>query len=85
MENDIKVELEDCDKFTESYWRDLDRFDNEMDWDKYQEELKNSFAELLKGELGTDIQNVTTGKVKVKLPFKVKIKRWFERFFKMFE
>lgn len=84
MENDIKEELGKLDFETEQYWKEQDRLDETTDWNKVQEYQKNMFAEMLKGDLGKDITDVTSGKVKVKLPFKLKLKYWFEKLFKMF-
>lgn len=84
MDKDIKNELEMLDLETERYWQEQDKFDEYTDWDKVQEYQKTMFAEMLKGDLGKDITDVTSGKVKVKLSFKQKFKYWFERFFKLF-
>lgn len=84
MDSEVKDELEKLDLENELYWREQDRLDETTDWVKVQEYQKNMFAEMLKGELGKDITDVTSGKLKVKLPFKLKLKYWFERIFKYF-
>lgn len=49
---------------------------------------QNLIANELKGEMGKDIHNVLSGKVKVKLSFneklKYKINYWINKFFKLF-
>lgn len=77
-------ELDEIDSDLEKEWKNIDRQDSQINWEKIQEGNKKQFADLLMGELGTDIKNVTSGRVKVKLTPKMKIKRWIERFFKMF-
>ena len=85
MENDIKKELEALDGYVDEFWRSQDKLDERVDLESITNHHKESFAEMLKGELGEDIKNVTSGKIKVKLPIKHRIKNWFKRFFKYFE
>lgn len=84
IDNDIKNELDVLDLETERYWQEQDKLDETTDWNKVQEYQKSIFAEMLKGDLGKDINDVVSGKIKVKLPFKMKLKYWFENFFKLF-
>lgn len=58
-----------------------------LDRDKYKTELTNEqyrIANLLKNEMGKDIQDVLSGKVKVKLSFKERIKYFFDKIFNTF-
>jgi len=53
----------------------------------YENELKNErekMAYFLRNELGEDIDNVLNGKVKVKLTFKEKLKRFIDKIFNTF-
>lgn len=84
MDENTKKELETLDTASENYWQEMDKLDAKIDWSKESEQYKHDYAVLLLGELGDDIKKVTTGKEKVKLPLKFKIKRFLERFFRMF-
>lgn len=52
------------------------------------ENERNRYANLLKGDMGKDIDDVLSGKIVVKLTakekFKYKLKSFFDRLFKMF-
>jgi len=53
----------------------------------YENELtaqKEKYAYFLRNELGEDIDNVLNGKVKVKLTFKEKLKRFIDKIFNTF-
>lgn len=84
MDDNIKKELEMLDEASENYWKEIDNNDKYIDWSKQAENYKHNYANLLLGDLGNDIKNVTLGKEKVRLPFKVKVRRWLEQFFNMF-
>lgn len=84
MDKMLEDELEKLDYEMDLFWRELDEKDKHTDWNQVQNAQKEAFAEMLKGELGEDIKNVTSGKVKVKLPWKLKIKYWFQNLFKLF-
>ena len=59
----------------------------QSDRKQYEDELKNKrekMAYFLRNELGEDIDNVLNGKVKVKLTFKEKIKRFIDKIFNTF-
>lgn len=84
MESDVQKELEELDYNTESYWREMDKLDDNVNWKELTESKKNEYAKQLLGELGKDIQNVTSGKIKVKVPLKRKLKWRLEQFFKRF-
>lgn len=84
MDDNSKMELEALDKASENYWKEMDKLDTQTDWSKESELYKQNYAALLLGNLGDDIKKVTSGKEKVKLPLKFKIKRFLEKFFKMF-
>ena len=77
-------ELDQYDIDAENHWKQIDRDDANTDWEKIQETSKQNFLNMLKGDLGKEIQDVTTGKVKIKLPFKMKLKYWFKRVFEIF-
>lgn len=79
------ADLEEIKKYdleVEAYWNNMDKIDSTTDWGKMQEEGKNKYAELLMGSLGKDIQKVTSGKVKVRLPFKQRLNNWLKLIFK---
>ena len=78
-------EIEALDNDVEAYWKHMDKIDSNIDWEKEQSIQKNQFAEMLLGAMGKDMNEVMSGKVKVKLPLRLRIKYWFERFFKMFD
>ena len=51
---------------------------------RYEIELslyQKKYAEMLKHEMGKDMNNVLNGKIKVKLSFKEKIKRFIDNIF----
>lgn len=59
----------------------------QSDRKQYEDELKNKrekMAYFLRNELGEDIDNVLNGKVKVKLTFKEKLKRFIDKIFNTF-
>lgn len=59
----------------------------QSDRKQYENELKNKrekMAYFLRNELGEDIDNVLNGKVKVKLTFKEKLKRFIDKIFNTF-
>lgn len=59
----------------------------QSDRKQYKDELKNKrekMAYFLRNELGEDIDNVLNGKVKVKLTFKEKLKRFIDKIFNTF-
>ena len=59
----------------------------QSDRKQYEDELKNKrekMAYFLRNELGEDIDNVLNGKVKVKLTFKEKLKRFIDNIFNTF-
>lgn len=84
VEWDWGKELDEIDRETEKYWRDFDLNEDNTDWEKVQELSKQSFANSLRNSLGKDMNDVMTGKVKVKLPFKIKVKYWIKRIFEIF-
>lgn len=84
MQEDAKHEIEELDQEVEKYWEGLDRLEQEIDWERIQNKHKQDYANYLLGSLGKDIQDVTSGKIKIKIPFKLRFKRWIEQFFRMF-
>ena len=59
----------------------------QSDRKQYEDELKNKrekMAYFLRNELGEDIDNVLNGKIKVKLTFKEKLKRFIDKIFNTF-
>ena len=84
FEWDWGKELEQYDAETEQYWHQQDLEDSNTDWEQKQLDNKRQFAEMLRGSLGKDMNDVMSGKVVVKLPFKVKFKNWLKRFFSIF-
>ena len=59
----------------------------QSDRKQYEDELKNKrekMAYFLRNELGEDIDNVLNGKVKVKLTFKEKLKRFIDKIYNTF-
>lgn len=59
----------------------------QSDRKQYEDELKNKrekMAYFLRNELGEDIDDVLNGKVKVKLTFKEKVKRFIDKIFNTF-
>lgn len=84
MDSNIKEELDVLDNISETYWKEIDEIEDKTDWEQVTEYQKNEYAKLLLGDLGNDIKDVTSGKIKVKLPLKLKIKRMLENFFKIF-
>lgn len=77
-------ELDEIDREVDEYWREFDRVESMTDWNKKQESSKTEFANMLRNELGKDITDVVSGKVKVKLSFKEKLKYRIKRFFQTF-
>lgn len=84
IEFDIKEESERIDAENELFWQKLDREDENIDYAKLQADNKAAYADLLLSGLGEDIKAVTEGRVKVKLPWKFKIKRFIQRLFTIF-
>lgn len=84
MDSNIKEELDVLDDISETYWKEIDEIEDKTDWEQVTEYHKNEYARLLLGDLGNDIKDVTSGKIKVKLPLKLKIKRLLENFFRLF-
>ena len=81
MDKQLEKELESYDFETEQYWQQIDKEDSMKDWNKITLEFKNYYADMLRGELGEDIKKVTNGELKVKLPWKIKLRRIIERIF----
>ena len=84
MDEKLLEDIKILDREAESQWKELDRIDENTDWDELQKFRKQQYAEMLRGSLGKDILDVTSGKVKVKLTTKEKIKYWFKKFFEIF-
>lgn len=84
VEWDWGSELDEMDRDTEQYWREFDRTEDRIDWERLQAMSKQNFADMLKTDIGKDMNEVMSGKKKVKLPFKLKIKYWFVKFFEIF-
>lgn len=77
-------ELDEIDRDTEQFWQEFDNAENKIDWEKLQTISKQNYANMLKAEIGKDMNDVMSGKIKVKLPFRLKLKYWFRRIFEIF-
>ena len=77
-------ELDEIDRETEQFWREFDSSEDKMDWEKLQATSKQNFANMLRAEMGRDMNDIMSGKKKIKLPFKLKVKYWFKRIFEIF-
>ena len=84
MEWDWGSELQSYDQETDRYWQQFDKENENVDWAKIQEDNKNQFMNMLKGDLGKDMTDVINGRKVVKLSFKMKLKYWIKRFFEIF-
>ena len=77
-------ELDTYDQEMEKYWQEFDKESENFDWNQIQEDNKQQFLNMLKGDLGKDITDVTAGRKFVKLSFKMKLKYWLKRVFEIF-
>lgn len=77
-------DLEIIDKELDQELKKIDKLDETIDWEKVQNDNKIQFEKMLKSSFGQDIKDVTSGRIKVKLPLRIRFKRWIERIFRIF-